>query len=226
MTADVFRDGPEAAESETAVQPSPVRILHLSDTHFVKDLNTKGSRFKGRSVLVASHDISKIEAFNTIHQRLQREAARLNRPAFDHLLITGDISTDGSREALNNARQFVDEDELYDVRAQWRLVVHGLGWPANRRTVLPGNHDRYCRFFPLQSRSEEFEKVFHDGYERKYPQGRLIASPAGSGSPSILMFVFDSTQVLRWRERLTFDMLARRIACGEVTPAECLWLTR
>jgi 3',5'-cyclic AMP phosphodiesterase CpdA len=199
-----------------APSSEPVRILHLSDTHFVGNLKSKGGRWGvSWAAGAAAHDFAKIEALITI-------LTRLGDGVFDHLLITGDVSTDGSLKSLELARKFVEEDQILDSIMN-RLVSYGLACPPEKRTVLPGNHDRYGRFLPLQRRSTRFEKVFFEG--ASYPYVRLIEPPR-PGSPYVLLFVFDSTQVLRLRERLTMDMLLKRMARGEVSPAECNWLGR
>jgi 3',5'-cyclic AMP phosphodiesterase CpdA len=186
----------------------------LSDTHFIQKLTSRGGKWRSQALGAAAHDFAKIEALNTLLTRLGSEA-------FDHLLITGDVSTDGSRKSLEQAKRFIQIDKIMDPVMK-RLITYGLACPKEKFTVLPGNHDRYGGFFPLQRRSRRFEQVFNDD---SYPYVQLIM-PERQGGPQILLFVFDSTQVLRLHERLTQDMLIRRIARGEVTRGECEWLVR
>jgi hypothetical protein len=72
-------------------------------------------------------------------------------------------------------------------------------------------------------RNRSFEKIFYnDGI---YPYVRLIKAER-DGAPDVILFVFDSTQILRLYERISIDTIQKRIAHGEMTETECNWLLR
>lgn len=195
-------------------EPESVRILQISDTHFTKKLATRGSRWGSRAIGTPSHDFARITA-------LQAALARLGPDAYDHLVVTGDVSTDGSRAALELARTYIEDDSIQDPISK-RLVLYGLN-SRGKCTVLPGNHDRYRGSLALQRRSRRFESVFED---RSYPYVKTLPPPR-AGAPSIAFFVFDSTQTLRLQERVfSADTLPARVARGEVSSAECQFLVR
>src|SRR5687767_6719399 len=77
---------------------SSMKLLQLSDLHFVPDLMATSSVVKSRSWLAQSHDIRTVQVLSLTVARL--------RP--DFLVITGDLSTDGSRESLEAARDFIN----------------------------------------------------------------------------------------------------------------------
>jgi 3',5'-cyclic AMP phosphodiesterase CpdA len=191
-----------------------VRILHVSDFHFVGKLTERGTRLRTRAFMAKSHDFTKLEALNRILTLLAGPGR-----GFDYLVVTGDVSTDGATSSLETARSFIEEDELIDPVVK-RLVAHGLESPSDRRTVIPGNHDRYGRRLPIQRRQRHFEETFEDA---SYPRVQVIKADEVSGRPDIVLFLFDSTQVLHLRHR--FDP-RKRIARGEVGLGECDSLIR
>ena len=134
--------------------------------------------------------------------------------------MTGDVSTDGSGGSLATALQFIEQDEIREPQTG-RLLLYGLNAPGARRTILPGNHDRYGRLrLPFQSAGSKLEDVF--AIAQRYPYTRVLANP---NSVAVILYVFDSTQRLRLHERLLSNRL-NRIARGELSQAECLWIRR
>jgi hypothetical protein len=141
----------------------------------------------------------------------------------DLILATGDISTDGSDEALATALQFVESEKVYRGSPQ-RLVTKGLGATINNRIIIPGNHDRYTGWLPLQRATARFEKAF--SAPDKYPYVVAYRRPeiaTNREEPALLFFVFDSTA----SELASFSggyTPWYRIARGRVEDAECQWL--
>src|SRR5437870_5020594 len=89
-----------------------VRLLHVSDLHFVQKLTEPGSRLRRLPVLTKSHSFEKLEALINIMTFL-RNGGR----SFDHLVVTGDVSTDGARDSLQTARTFIEADQIRDLDA-------------------------------------------------------------------------------------------------------------
>ncbi len=191
-----------------------IRILHLSDLHFIGKLTERGTRLGTRPWLTKSHDFAKLQA-------LVHLLTVLGPPedTFHHLVVTGDVSTDGAVSSLSTAKDFIQNDEIIDAAVS-RLIAYGLACDSERRTVIPGNHDRYGTWLPFQRRQRHFEEIFDDA---SYPRVQVVNAPRGSTGPDIIFFIFDSTQVLRLIQRRNpLDRIAR----GEVSLAECTWLVR
>ncbi|HEY2576699.1 MAG TPA: metallophosphoesterase [Streptosporangiaceae bacterium] len=134
-----------------------MKVVQLSDLHFVKDLGTKQSRYKGRAWFAKSHD------FLTLSE-LGRRVRGLD---YDVILVSGDLATDGSTAALQQARRFVEDEEiaieeLAYVRkfrsARRKMPLKCL--KSEPYLVLPGNHDRYGHGPFGQIQKNSFEEVF------------------------------------------------------------------
>jgi 3',5'-cyclic AMP phosphodiesterase CpdA len=194
--------------------PDRVRILHISDLHFVKRLTEDGTRLRTRHRVTKSHSFARLEALTSVMTWLGWPQS-----SFDHLIVTGDVSTDGSHASLGTAEFFLSSDRIPDAAAH-RIRGYGLGAHADRRTVIPGNHDRYGRLLPVQTRQRHLESVFEPF---DYPATKVLPGLPGTGRPDIIVFIFDSTQVLGLRPR--WNPLGR-IARGEVAQGECDWLSR
>jgi DNA repair exonuclease SbcCD nuclease subunit len=191
-------------------------MLHISDLHFVKQLDEPGRRGK-HTLLAKSHSYDKLIAFNETLQEIQNRAGK-----YDIVLATGDLTTDGSKEAFNTALEFFESDEIRRSNPS-RLIAYGLNAGSNRRLLLPGNHDRYGgRRFPLQRSSNSFETIFQSAASYPYSVGyRRSAAVSDPSQPTLIFFVFDSTPpptAKFW----AWDRIAR----GQVTKSECQWLDR
>ncbi len=189
-------------------------LLHISDLHFVEDIQTEGQRlsWRARTLLAKSHSFSKLQAFNRALINL-----RLRQRGHDLTLVTGDVTTDGSEGAFRTAREFFDNSEIH---RDGRLIAFGLGLTKGSRIVLPGNHDRYRgRWLPIQHRSSFFERILETPEEYPYVRGYRRLPGTDPDQWTLLFFVFDSTAGLR----TGFSRL-ERIARGYLTPTECLWL--
>src|SRR6185369_16311485 len=136
-----------------------IRLAQISDLHFIKDLTEKGRKYYLKQFLTRSHAFDKISD-------LSRELLRIQHPMWgkdiDVLIATGDISTDGSKDALQTALGFIENQEVRDDHGV--LITHGLDKQRHQRLVLPGNHDRFtATWFPQQVSSRELESVFKIG---------------------------------------------------------------
>jgi len=184
-------------------------MLHVSDLHFVAELTEEGRRLWGKQ-FVRSHSFAKIYALAQTLYDLQRTGTQI-----DITMVTGDISTDGSKESLQTALNFIGEA---DIHRQGRLISKGLAAPAGKRVVIPGNHDRYSTgLIPIQTGSTNLEDVFHA--PQKYPYAMGFPGKASENEASVILFVFDST-LPDW----TDAPIISRIAQGKVLDAECDWL--
>jgi 3',5'-cyclic AMP phosphodiesterase CpdA len=137
-------------------------------------------------------------------------------------IATGDISTDGSAAGLATALEAFGRQRTTAGSAVERIETYPLGDYFRHRLVLPGNHDRFKAWRPLQMRSSRLEQTF--GTSRSYPYLRAVKT--GAMLPDVVFFVFDSTQnpdVLSRRAHFRFD---RRIAGGVLLPGDWQWLHR
>src|SRR5215212_9675883 len=136
-------------------------LLHISDLHFTQNLTEKGRQHWAKMCGVKSHAFGRVDA-------LSKKIDELRSIGWgpDLILATGDVSTDGSEEALATALEFVESEKVYRGSPQ-RLVTKGLGATIKNRIIIPGNHDRYTGWLPLQRATTRFEKAF--SAPDKYP---------------------------------------------------------
>jgi hypothetical protein len=129
---------------------------------------------------------------------------------------------------MRTARQVI-ENELVHIGDPGRAVSLGLGFPPDRRIVIPGNHDRYFMRGPLrpfQVPNSLLERSFSGPASYPYVIGyRNAARREDVTVPALAFFVFDSTPSVRtfriWKRTPT-----RLIACGHVHEAERRWLVK
>jgi len=102
------------------------RIAHLSDLHLLEaDYRSRTGLARYRLAFLStgvSVDVA---------QRRQRALAALERARrlhVDHVLITGDLTEDGTLGQYESLAELLDES----------------GLPPERITLVPGNHDAYC----------------------------------------------------------------------------------
>jgi 3',5'-cyclic AMP phosphodiesterase CpdA len=185
-------------------------IIHISDLHFVDSLTERGRRVWGK-LGVNSHSFARADALSREIYKIRRLRDAVGTESI--LLVTGDISTSGDKESLQTAKAFLESEEMHE---QGRLVTYGLGFRADRRVVVAGNHDRYGSVPLIQRASNtSFEETF--GSPSRYPY--LVAHAHGSSGRSIVFFVFDSTLI-----RPGDEFLWNRVARGRIEDAECDWL--
>nr|QEO74111.1 hypothetical protein [uncultured bacterium] len=159
-----------------------IRLLHVSDFHLVEDIREPGST-KWRPLGAPTH------SYETV-RNLARVVRNLN-PDYDLVLATGDLTTDGSREAFETARQFIQSGSLSGGKSM-RIATFGLSAGVGRRILLPGNHDRFGNELLAGQRSSSvFEEMLdtHKGYP--YVVG-FRPPNWDSTALTILFFVFDS----------------------------------
>jgi 3',5'-cyclic AMP phosphodiesterase CpdA len=195
-------------------------MLHLSDLHFVKELTERGRTMWLRKTGLKTHSFGRIDALSAKLQEFS-----LSGKNADVLLATGDISTDGSEESLRTALDFFESGDIH-MGTPRRLVTTGLGVGANRRVILPGNHDRYAGNWSIgQEPSDRLESVFGSPatypYVVGYRRPELRSDPK---VPALLFFVFDSTATDLARSEWHNPLY--RIARGRLESAECRWLVR
>jgi 3',5'-cyclic AMP phosphodiesterase CpdA len=207
-------------------------VLQVSDLHFIEKFTERGKhlwlkvppKFRG-GMLEHLFGGSKSHSFAKAAALAHKvEELRFLGRDFGVLLATGDLSTDGSPSALNTAREFVEESDIHR-GMPCRRVSAGLGFPATKRIVLPGNHDRYrSRYWPFQRASSALEDVFELSGRYPYIVGYRDANQREDVNvPALIFFVFDSTPSIvaaddwRWSYR-------RRPAVGRIEPSERDWL--
>jgi 3',5'-cyclic AMP phosphodiesterase CpdA len=89
----------------------------------------------------------------------------------DHVVATGDISTDGQVQSLEAARQFLTGAVPRPARRRDRLGPRGPG----QALLVPGNHDRYAgRYLPISNQITNFESVFGDRFEIAVARARRL----------------------------------------------------
>jgi 3',5'-cyclic AMP phosphodiesterase CpdA len=188
-------------------------LLHLSDFHFAQEVTEEGRRLWLKRG-VKSHAYGKIEALGHKFDDLRRCGKQV-----DLVIVTGDISTDGSKESLETALNFIEKNDIYQGEPR-RLVAKGLGIGHDQRIVIPGNHDRYDGgLLPVQKASSALEIVFKTPEQYPYAVGFQKEDP--EGDLQLLFFVFDST-LPRWASGFAWD----KVAQGCVEKAECRWLSQ
>jgi 3',5'-cyclic AMP phosphodiesterase CpdA len=180
-----------------------MRVIQLSDLHFVEHLGTRQSRFKSRAWLAKSHD----------SRTLSELGRRLGELDYDVVLVSGDLATDGSSGALRHVRSFIEDEEIPVeelayvrrlTRARRTMPLRCLN--AKRYLVLPGNHDRYSvgPFGQIQSKS--FRKAFPEPFGA-YPYVYVHEEEGGRGR--VVFIVLDST-------RVRFSLSGKALAVGEI----------
>jgi len=147
-----------------------VRILHASDLHLASTPNnvSPADRFTPGTIkdalinqmLASSHDPSILLSFAKFVYQQSRKGS------LDAVLLSGDISTTGAREDLDQAFDFIHapvEPGLgwQDAAGKARLSeVNTLVW------LLPGNHDRYeTSFYGYTPGGVEFDEVFKSDWQ-------------------------------------------------------------
>jgi 3',5'-cyclic AMP phosphodiesterase CpdA len=199
--------------------PHIATLLHISDLHLVEDLTEEGRALwiKGPD----THSYAKLEAFSATLFEIQKIRER----QIDIVILTGDVTTEGSPEALRSALEFIEAEDIYRYVPQ-RRVLRGLGAKTVNRIVIPGNHDRYGGHYkpiPQQSGNILLEEIFESSrkypfvvaYQREATELESRASDASANSPAVIFFVIDSTlvQPSRWD---FYNKTARgRIEVGE-----------
>jgi 3',5'-cyclic AMP phosphodiesterase CpdA len=105
-----------------------MRLAHLSDIHYLARFHVPLHRFLNKRI-TGYVNLRFLRSFQHDSGMLDQvvEALRAARP--DHLAITGDLTN------LSLGIEF----------AELRHLLEGLDMPADRITVVPGNHDRYTR---------------------------------------------------------------------------------
>jgi 3',5'-cyclic AMP phosphodiesterase CpdA len=202
--------------------PRIARVAQISDLHFVEQLTELGRTQWTKAFGTKSHDYNKLEELS---QKFTEFRMQGRSPEF--LVITGDVTTDGSAGAMNTAKLFVEQDIVKGAgtRKEIKLdqkLINGLNIPYRRRIVVPGNHDRYAGGLrPVQRPSFELENAFRTPKEYPYVVGytppittqyaELPETPR-----SLLFFVFDSTLTQKGRADY-WNLIAR----GRVEAEDC-----
>ncbi|RYE89519.1 MAG: metallophosphoesterase, partial [Myxococcales bacterium] len=104
-------------------------IAHLSDLHVRGEGPIALPRLVGKR---ATGYVNLRWRRHASHQKwaVQALSRELRRLGVDHVAVTGDLTNLALEDEFAAARQLLDED---------------LGMPADRVTVVPGNHDVYTR---------------------------------------------------------------------------------
>ncbi|CAN5913281.1 metallophosphoesterase [soil metagenome] len=116
-----------------------MRIIHLSDIHIWRYVYNPFHLVSKRAVGIASLLAGRARKFRL--ERIEGVVERVLELDYDHVLITGDLTTTALTAEFDEARRALD----------------GLLTDPERATVLPGNHDRYTA---RSVRTRAFERVF------------------------------------------------------------------
>ncbi|MFC7403726.1 metallophosphoesterase [Georgenia alba] len=168
--------------SETVAGPTGevadvVRILHLSDTHFLAE-----GRHNGVDTLAAT-------------ERVLAACSELEPP--DVVVVSGDVSEDGTPESYELARSVI---------GSW---AHGVGAPA---IFAVGNHDRRAPFRAVlgDGHLASFSDIHGDAEEVRH--GPRTDAPVDGVS------IHDGLRVV------TLDTSVPGAGRGELAPASLAWL--
>jgi 3',5'-cyclic AMP phosphodiesterase CpdA len=168
------------------------KLVQASDFHFVPRLTHEKRAFYERHLRAGCHSFSKLVGLAREVDALQFQDGK-----YDALLMTGDLSTDGSPDSFTTGLSYIQGKVLAAGRPALALTL-GLDATPNRRLLLPGNHDRWDRsWFGFQRQGAVFENVLKLDLPRpNYPYVKGLRSenlPNASEQPAVLFFVFDST---------------------------------
>ncbi len=116
-----------------------MRIIHLSDIHIWRYVYNPFRLASKRAVGIASLLAGRSRKFRL--ERIEAVVDHVKELDYDHVLISGDLTTTALTAEFEEARRVLDD-----------LLVD-----PERATVLPGNHDRYTA---RSVRTKAFERVF------------------------------------------------------------------
>ncbi|MEM9655613.1 MAG: metallophosphoesterase [Actinomycetota bacterium] len=186
---------------------SSIDLVHISDLHLVEDLYTTGGTFKSRSKGAKSHSRGIIAALSsTLGSFRERDSL---------LIVSGDVTTDGASGSLRSAKAYLDQTQYSTPDRQYPIPC--LGWPQDRRIVVPGNHDRYDgRWFPRQVESVAFEAALE--LPSYYPFVRVHVPP-DDPTFAVAFFVLNSVPSGDIQERYPRHKRPGVIAGGYVPDA-------
>src|SRR5205807_93469 len=107
-------------------------LLHISDLHLVGNITEEGGSLglKGPK----THSYAKIEALSASIFEIEEVQNR----EIDLVIITGDVTTDGSQDSFRTAIEFIEQEDIYRYTPQ-RRILRGLGAGRSRRIIVPGN---------------------------------------------------------------------------------------
>lgn len=189
------------------------RVIHLSDFHFGRKLNQNGRAFHQEVFLFAKAKPHAYDKLTSLGRKVHE--IQLQQGEFDVLLGTGDLSTDGSETALKLCLSFIQDRLVGD---EMRSELRGLGVNAERRILVPGNHDRFDRaWIGFQKPGKAFETLLETRTPYPYVVGcRRSGTPNVPENPAVLFFVFDSTP-----SRHANLSPWNRIARGRLSDGDC-----
>ncbi|HKE93164.1 MAG TPA: metallophosphoesterase [Povalibacter sp.] len=159
-----------------------IRLLHISDLHLVEDL-IDPKRGGSPTLWQTKHDFEAA--------RLLGRAVDSLEPAFDVLVATGDLTTDGTQGSFETVRQYIQSGPISGEN-KMRIATFGMNAGRGQRILLPGNHDRFDgKLLPGQRLSHSFEEIL--GTKDEYPYVVGFRPPnQPSTALTLLFFVFDS----------------------------------
>jgi 3',5'-cyclic AMP phosphodiesterase CpdA len=150
------------------------RLAHITDPHFRSFAGVDPRLFIGKRAVGA---LNLVVNRGRKHKGALLEALRedLHATAPDHLAVTGDLSN-------------------VALESEWREALRWLdayGAPADRVTVIPGNHDAYV---PEVVASRVFERLFGQYQTPDQPPGH--GAGAGAGDPYPFVRVRDGVALI------------------------------
>ena len=180
------------------------RHVHISDLHFVANPFERGSKFRARSWLAKSHSGDKASLL---------AESLLTLGEVDVLLATGDLTTDGSAEALQTVRAYLRETKLAGTANRRQTYpITALGSVARTTLVVPGNHDRFGGSrMPTQRDSFGFNDIF--GEDDLYPHVEYVGDYKRR---PVVIFLVNSVPMPDLVEQFTIMRRPMRIAGGYV----------
>jgi 3',5'-cyclic AMP phosphodiesterase CpdA len=105
---------------------STMRLVHLSDIHYLARLAVPGRRFMNKRI-TGWVNLRMLRSYQHDSGLIEGILAAIRDAGPDHLAITGDLTN------LSLGIEF----------AELRLLLGRIGLPPDSVTVVPGNHDRY-----------------------------------------------------------------------------------
>jgi len=165
------------------------KIIQVSDFHFVPQVAHAKRAFYQRGLRAGCHSFSKL-----VGLAREIDALQFQDRKYDALLVTGDLSTDGSPESFSTGLSYIQSNVLAAGHPALPLTL-GLNATPDRRLLLPGNHDRWDRsWFGFQRQGAVFENALNLNLPHpNYPYVRGLRNTANVSDPAVLFFVFDST---------------------------------
>ncbi|MEW8052973.1 MAG: metallophosphoesterase [Candidatus Thiodiazotropha sp.] len=156
-----------------------ITVFHISDLHFGSESSirnirdaffdegcTNGQNYRFGKNLRTS--FWKLTSHNQDVANSLAETLNIAAPKVDALVVSGDISTDGSEESLSSGAFFLGCSDQKPGKGFECQINPPL---SSRTLVVPGNHDRYRYPTPAPG-GNKFDEIFYKN--NKWPLGGFV----------------------------------------------------